>query len=542
MPTLRSSFTRLRTRATAAHPVLSRADRGPGPVWSLVTIACLLAWGSAAQALTLGPAVVQSALGEPLRAEFPITRLSAAEGRDLQVRLADDSAFEAARLERAPALEGLTLRLDTRPEGRRVLVVQGQHAVQVPFVDLLVELRWTGGRLLRDLTVLLQAQSTDKPASLPPSRLIVQSGDTAGQLARDHKDDQVSLEQMLVALLKQNPDAFIDGNVNRLRSGALLALPSASEANSIEREAAREALQEQAEAFDAWRAGLAQRVTASDAPDAADGARLQIPSRQQPSSGAPQDRLELTKPGSGQEERIALQRQAQDSAERAAELARNIAELGKIAGGQPAAEGSASSGVPLPAPDVPEHGRLIDLMRDHPLTPIGAATLVTLLVLMSLWRTRVRKAGTVSDMAPAALPPLPVQVDLELPQYDTPLPDDEPAAVRTSAAASGSANTSTAHSAQAPTGAASSSTPRPVSGLPFAGLSLDLSDSQPTQNGPYPFDHAPGDVALTVRFELAQALWEAGQPHTARALAEDVAEQATGSLQQQARAWLADRA
>ena len=258
MPTLRSSFTRLRTRATAAHPVLSRADRGPGPVWSLVTIACLLAWGSAAQALTLGPAVVQSALGEPLRAEFPITRLSAAEGRDLQVRLADDSAFEAARLERAPALEGLTLRLDTRPEGRRVLVVQGQHAVQVPFVDLLVELRWTGGRLLRDLTVLLQAQSTDKPASLPPSRLIVQSGDTAGQLARDHKDDQVSLEQMLVALLKQNPDAFIDGNVNRLRSGALLALPSASEANSIEREAAREALQEQAEAFDAWRAGLAR--------------------------------------------------------------------------------------------------------------------------------------------------------------------------------------------------------------------------------------------------------------------------------------------
>ena len=247
-------------------------------------------------------------------------------------------------------------------------------------------------------------------------------------------------------------------------------------------------------------------------------------------------------PGSGQEERIALQRQAQDSAERAAELARNIVELGKIAGGQPAAEGSASSGVPLPAPDVPEHGRLIDLMRDHPLTPIGAATLVTLLVLMSLWRTRVRKAGTVSDMAPAALPPLPVQVDLELPQYDTPLPDDEPAAVRTSAAASGSANTSTAHSAQAPTGAASSSTPRPVSGLPFAGLSLDLSDSQPTQNGPYPFDHAPGDVALTVRFELAQALWEAGQPHTARALAEDVAEQATGSLQQQARAWLADRA
>ena len=507
-----------------------------------LAVACWLVWGSVAHALTLGPAVVNSSLGEPLRAEFPITRLNSAEAQNLQVRLADENAYAAARLERSALLEGLEVALETRAEGRRVLVVRGQQVVNVPFVDLLVEMRWSGGRLLRDLTILLQAQATDKPASLPPARLVVQAGDTAGQLARDHKDDHVSLEQMLVALLRQNPDAFIDGNVNRLRAGAMLALPSATDAVSVERDAAREALQEQAEAFDAWRAGLAQRVTASDAADAADGARLQIPSRKLPLSDAPRDRLDLTKPGSGQEDRIALQRQAQDTAERAAELARNIAELGKIAGGQPAGDDPHAAGAPLPSPEVPSHGRLIDILRDHPLTPIGAASLVALLVLLSLWRTRVRRENTTSELLPPALHPLPVDIDLELPRYDTPLPADEPTAMtRTNAIA----DTSAAVGSQAPKSShkqAPPPAPRPASGLPFAGLSLELSDTAPLPEGNFPFDNSEQDVALTVRLELAQALWEAGQPHTARALAEEVSEQARGRLQQQAREWLAGRA
>ena len=540
--------------AGAAHAqphVNGRGDKS-GPVGSRLALACLLAWGAAAQALTLGPAVVQSALGEPLRAEFPITRLSTTEARDLQVRLADDNALTAARLERAPALEGVALTLETRPDGRRVLVVKGQQAVQSPFVDLLVELRWTGGRQLRDLTVLLQAQASDKPASLPPSRLIVQAGDTAGQLARDHKDDQVSLEQMLVALLKQNPDAFIDGNVNRLRSGALLSLPSATEANSVEREAAREALQEQAEAFDTWRAGLAQRVTASDAPDSGEDTRIPLTSRQSATSGSPQDRLELTKPGSGQEDRIALQRQAQDTAERAAELARNIAELGKIAGGQTAGDDT-RAGVPLPGADVPPHGRLIDVLRDHPLTPIGAAVLVAALVLMSLWRTRVRQAssastasnsGLPSTSATPPLPPLPITLDLELPRLDTPLPEDAPGAgtvMQRSSTVTSSALPS-GHAVDASRQAGSTQAPRPATGSPFAGLSLDLPDYPPAADGNFPFANSPQDVALGVRLELAEALWEAGQPHTARALAEEVLEQSQGRLQQQARESLAGHA
>lgn len=78
--------------------------------------------------------------------------------------------------------------------------------------------------------------------------------------------------------------------------------------------------------------------------------------------------------------------------------------------------------------------------------------------------------------------------------------------------------------------------------MPFAGLSLELTDTTSVPGGVFPFDQAADQPALQVRFELAQALWEAGQPHTARALAEDVVEQAHGVLQQQARAWLVARA
>ena len=496
--------------------------------------AVLLAWGlvaqGPAQALTVGPAVVSSSLGEPLRVEFPLLRISAAESRDLQARLADESAYAAARLERSAELNGLELSLQTRSDGSRVLVLRGQNPVQAPYIDVLIELRWAGGRLLRDLTVLLQANASDKPPSLPPSRLVVQPGDTASDLARNHKDEQISLEQMLLALLKQNPEAFVEDNVNRLKAGTILTLPNASQASQTDLETAREALQQQAEAFDQWRASLGQRVTASDAPDAAvEGTRLPMPLRQQARAGTPQDRLELGKPGSGTEDRIALQRQAQDSAERAAELARNIAELGKLAGAGSSGNEEAKGGIPLPAPTTPSHSRLIDVLSEHPLTPVAAGSLVALLVLMSLWRSRVRGLGANPD--PRGLPPLqplPIEVDLELPRYDTPLPDDAPPAPWTT----GQANR---HSA---TPASDTVVPRPPIGMPFDGLSLDLPSHPDQADAPV---LQSTSSPLQVRFELAQALWEVGQQHTARALAEEVVEQAHGDLQQQARSWLASR-
>ena len=76
------------------------------------------------------------------------------------------------------------------------------------------------------------AESQVRTGSGEEQQVTVKAGDTAGKIAAAHKPADVSLDQMLVALLLSNPDAFVGGNVNRMRAGAVLDLPSSAEAGS----------------------------------------------------------------------------------------------------------------------------------------------------------------------------------------------------------------------------------------------------------------------------------------------------------------------
>jgi pilus assembly protein FimV len=82
------------------------------------------------------------------------------------------------------------------------------------------------------------------PAPVRPHRageqaVTVKPGDTAGRIANANRPADVSLDQMLVAL-RANPEAFIQGNVNRIRSGAVLQMPSQAQANAISKDEARQ--------------------------------------------------------------------------------------------------------------------------------------------------------------------------------------------------------------------------------------------------------------------------------------------------------------
>ena len=70
--------------------------------------------------------------------------------------------------------------------------------------------------------------------------MTVRPGDTAGRIANAHRPASVSLDQMLVAMAQANPKAFVDGNVNRLRSGAVLQMPSESAAQATPASEARQ--------------------------------------------------------------------------------------------------------------------------------------------------------------------------------------------------------------------------------------------------------------------------------------------------------------
>ncbi|MBN8508366.1 MAG: hypothetical protein J0L57_07130, partial [Burkholderiales bacterium] len=131
-----------------------------------VATACL--WGLDAHALGLGRLSVQSALGEPLRAEIDVTSLSAEEAATLQLRVAPPDAYRAAGVEYNPALPGAELRLVRTPDGRAVIKVTSSRAMQEPFVDVILEMTWASGRLVREYTMLLDPPAT-RLAAPPPA-------------------------------------------------------------------------------------------------------------------------------------------------------------------------------------------------------------------------------------------------------------------------------------------------------------------------------------------------------------------------------------
>ena len=103
---------------------------------SHVALAALCAFSSGAQALGLGRLNVQSALGETLRAEIELSSLSAEEAASLRVRVAPPDAYRANGLEYNAVLPGTQVRLARRPDGRPVLRVVSDRAVQEPFLDV----------------------------------------------------------------------------------------------------------------------------------------------------------------------------------------------------------------------------------------------------------------------------------------------------------------------------------------------------------------------------------------------------------------------
>ena len=307
-------------RAGTARSELTRAL----PAWTrtAIVLACVALASSAAQALSLGRVNVLSALGEPLRAEVEVPDLSPDEASSLRLSVGSAEAYRQAGLQLSPLLLDASITLQKRL-GRDVLRVNGSRPVNEPFLDLVVEVNWASGRLTREYTLLFDPPTTRQnapaavqvapqvapprpaPAPVPapapaeaavpppaisptpaPSRttarptptsvtptpapsdgagrqIVVKPGDTAGRIAASVKPDAVSLDQMLMALLRSNPEAFSGGNVNRLRSGAVLTLPDAEQAATQPAAEARRNIQAQARDFNEFRRRLAAGVTAT---------------------------------------------------------------------------------------------------------------------------------------------------------------------------------------------------------------------------------------------------------------------------------------
>lgn len=120
-----------------------------------------------AHAAGLGGMSVQSFLGQPLRAEIEIVAVQPGEEASLEARLASGNAFAQAGIEFNPALSTIQFALDKRSDGRSVIRVSTRQPVNEPFVDLLVELRWSTGLFVREYTVLLDPPGYEGPKAQP---------------------------------------------------------------------------------------------------------------------------------------------------------------------------------------------------------------------------------------------------------------------------------------------------------------------------------------------------------------------------------------
>ena len=352
---------------------------------------------SDANALALGRVTVLSGLGEPLRADIDIPEINADEVASLRATIASPEAFRAAGFEFNPSLAGVQISLQRRADGRHFLRLTSSRVVNEPFMDLILEASWSSGRVVRDYTMLFdpptmrpaappvaaqvspaapsarapapapapatssraaqQRQATAPgstpsaaPASRPPSgdskQVTVQNGDTAGKIAAAHKPPSVSLDQMLVAMLRANPSAFVGGNINRLRAGAVIDVPTSEEAGLVPSAEASQTIVAQSKDFNEFRRRLAEGLpttTVTPAQRQSSG-KVQAQVEDKKPGAATPDKLTLSKgsvQGKAGADQIAKDRAAKDSAARVAELNKNIADLNRL-GTASAPVGSAS--------------------------------------------------------------------------------------------------------------------------------------------------------------------------------------------------------
>ncbi len=109
----------------------------------------------AANAVGLGDIKLQSALGQPLKAEIEVAGLDAEEFARVVARVASPENYQAARLIYLPPLRQLRIEAERSSSGRTFLKVFGNPPINEPTLELLVELSWRGGRVLQKYSLLL---------------------------------------------------------------------------------------------------------------------------------------------------------------------------------------------------------------------------------------------------------------------------------------------------------------------------------------------------------------------------------------------------
>jgi pilus assembly protein FimV len=233
---------------------------------SVVTSAlCLVLLPTVAGALGLGGISTQSALNEPFFGQIELLDVQPDELDTVKVKLASDDEFDKAGAARPHFLTRLAFKPQASPTGQTRIRVTSHDPVREPFLDFLVEVTWPKGRLVKEYTVLLDPPVTLK--SMPLRQGARRAVRSRTQLARppEHLDEAVfpirhgpvrrgsnlwriaremapatgaTVAQTALALYRNNEDAFIRGDIDLLKAGQILEIPTAAELFALDKRAA----------------------------------------------------------------------------------------------------------------------------------------------------------------------------------------------------------------------------------------------------------------------------------------------------------------
>jgi pilus assembly protein FimV len=314
----------------------------------------------------LGKLNVDSGLGEPLKAQIDLLSVTPDELSTLTASIASEEAYAVQGIPRLGVHNSIRVELGKNPDGSPVLRLRSQQPIDDPYLDMLIQVDWASGRLLREYTILLDPpgykqtvneepltqSAINKPYTAsgdtisakadtgmheaPPrladkskvkkkaanvaadtsgnaegnttavndsAELTTQRGDTLSSIAREVASEGVSLDQVMVGLFEANKSAFTDGNMNRLKVGQIIKVPSKDELTTIDPKQAKKEIKLHASNWNTYKNSLAGNVVAAPVAEeveqkqSASGKIATAEDKAAPVKSGPQDVVKLSAGG-----------------------------------------------------------------------------------------------------------------------------------------------------------------------------------------------------------------------------------------------------
>ena len=241
--------------------------------------ASMLALSQVAWSIGLGEAKVESFLGHPLEVKIELITSPTDNLASLSASLASAADYELIGASRDDVSVPLQFSIEDL-DGNAYIAVTSRLDINNPVVRLILELNWSNGRMLREYTLFLDPPTYSQPApaprieaertvqpSLPTSAAAIEtvgdaailatdeygpvrSGETLWRIAMDWSAGSgLNINKVMLAIQRENPQAFSRNNINLLHRGAILRMPDRDDVNSISFSLASSEVQTQHDAF-----------------------------------------------------------------------------------------------------------------------------------------------------------------------------------------------------------------------------------------------------------------------------------------------------